>query len=107
MVHAERAERIRQLVTSARISIIMVGEELITAKKEHPREFVAWLKQEFDWSKTTAYKYMRVAEAFWKFPLGGNSAIDGLTIDASAAVPASLRANVVYHSPLKGKGHRS
>jgi hypothetical protein len=78
----ERAQRIRDLVGVARTCIIEIGRELIAAKaKVGHGEWLPWLKDEFDWGETTAWKYMQVAKAF-KSSLGED--FTGLTIDATA-----------------------
>ncbi|HEY2617819.1 MAG TPA: DUF3102 domain-containing protein [Acetobacteraceae bacterium] len=78
----ERAERVRNLVNTARVCILEIGRELIAAKAEVPHgEWLAWLEAEFGWTVRTADKYMHVAGAF-KLEPGSN--FDGITIDATA-----------------------
>jgi hypothetical protein len=78
----ERAQRIRELVGTARLCILEIGRELIAAKATVVHgEWLGWLKDEFGWSDETARKYMRVAEAF-QIPTKLEFA--GLTIDATA-----------------------
>jgi hypothetical protein len=79
----ERAQRIRDLVGTARTCIIEIGRELIAASAEVPRgAWEEWLKAEFDWSDRTARKYIAVANAFQSEPGSGSN--DAITIDATA-----------------------
>jgi hypothetical protein len=96
----ERAQRIRDLVGTARLCIIEVGRELIAAKAqiEHGG-WLSWIKTEFGWSQPTASRFMQVAEAFKLFSVNNMA---GLTIDATALyalassdVPQSARDEAV------------
>ncbi len=79
----ERAQRIRDLVGTARVCIIEIGRELIAAKREVVHgDWLPWLRDEFGWTERTAQKYIAVAQAFGKYELGSH--FDGLTIDATA-----------------------
>jgi hypothetical protein len=97
---AERAQRIRGLVVSARMSIIAIGQELIAAKAEvRPGEWLSWLTVEFDWDARTAQRYMQVADAF---KCDSVSYLADLSIDATAFytlsepdVPQSVRDEAV------------
>ena len=61
----DRAQRIRDLVGTARMCIIEIGRELIAAKAQVAHgEWLPWLKEEFGWHQTTASRYMQVAQAF-------------------------------------------
>ncbi len=63
--------------------LIDAGLELIKAREEcPPGKWLQWLQAEFDWSAETAYKLIRVAEAFQ--PDGNAGEIEGLSIDVSA-----------------------
>ena len=76
----QRAQRIRDLVGTARTCIIEIGRELIAAKTQVVHGgWLPWLKEEFGWSVRTADNYMSVA---YKFATVAN--FDGLTIDATA-----------------------
>jgi hypothetical protein len=79
----QRAQRIRDLVGTARTCIIEIGRELIAAKGELAHgDWLPWLEAEFGWGETTARKYMQVAEMFAKSSLGAD--FEALTIDATA-----------------------
>src|SRR5580692_3722479 len=78
----ERAQRIRSLVVSARMSIIAIGQELIAAKAEvRHGEWLSWLKVEFDWDARTAQQYIQVADAF---KCDSVSHLADVSIDATA-----------------------
>jgi hypothetical protein len=78
----ERAQRIRDLVGTARLCILEIGRELIAAKAMLAHgEWLPWLKDEFGWPARTGQAYMAVAEAFKSASLAH---FDGLTIDATA-----------------------
>jgi hypothetical protein len=78
----EIAVEINQL---ARGNIIDIGKLLLEAKAqcEHG-EWLEWLDSEFDWSVTTAERYMASAELVAKFPTVGNLNIAPSTIYALA-----------------------
>ena len=90
----ERAQRIRDLVGTARVCIIEVGRELIAAKAEVGHGgWLDWIEGEFGWSERTAENYMLVARKF-----ASVADFSGLTIDATAlyalaapSVPQRLR----------------
>src|SRR4051794_21582135 len=65
-VLTQRAQRIRDLVGTARTCIIEVGRELLAARREMHGELAweRWLEAEFSWSERQAAKYVTVATAF-------------------------------------------
>jgi hypothetical protein len=101
----ERAERVRNLVSTARVCILEIGRELLAAKREVPSgQWLAWLDTEFAWTEDTAQRYMRVARAF---QIPHDAVFDGLTIDASALyalaapeVPQAARDEAVVRAEL-------
>lgn len=64
----ERAQRIRDLVAVTRGCILEIGRQLIAAREDPNLAdriiWQAWLKDEFGWKESTAYKYISVAKAF-------------------------------------------
>jgi N6-adenosine-specific RNA methylase IME4 len=75
----QRTEEIRILARRMANDIVGIGQRLIEIKARLGHgHFGEWLEYEFSWSHTTAWKFMRVAEAF-KF-----SHCENLTIEASA-----------------------
>lgn len=78
----QRAQRIRDLVGTARLCIIEIGRELIAAKKLVVHgEWLPWIDREFGWDDVTASRYMKVARAFQNLQ---REEFAGLTIDATA-----------------------
>ena len=78
----ERAQRIRDLVGTARLCIIEIGRELIAAKKMVAHGgWLPWIDREFGWSEPTAQRYMQVARAF---QIPQREGFERLTIDATA-----------------------
>ena len=66
----ELAEEIRSLVRLTAEGVIEIGHRLIEARAILKAEgkWVAWLKEEFEWSVATAYNIMRAAEAVKREP---------------------------------------
>jgi N6-adenosine-specific RNA methylase IME4 len=61
----ESTVRIKALQRSASESIVEIGKELLLVKSLVQRgQFDAWVEQEFEWSRVTAYKLMAVAAKF-------------------------------------------
>jgi hypothetical protein len=61
----ERAQRIRDLVGTARTCIIEIGRELIAAKTTVAHgDWLPWIEDEFGWKERTAENYMMVARKF-------------------------------------------
>lgn len=59
------ADRIRELVKLTTESAIEIGRRLLDVRGTlEPRAFHAWLKAEFRWDKSTAWKFMASAEHF-------------------------------------------
>jgi DNA-directed RNA polymerase subunit M/transcription elongation factor TFIIS len=60
-----RAEEIRKLTHRMKTDIYKVGEHLLEVKDMLPHgEFLPWIKEEFGWKRTTAHRFMRVAQSF-------------------------------------------
>ena len=66
----ELAEEIRALAKLTAEGIVEIGHRLIEARAILKAEgrWVAWLEDEFDWSVSTAYQFIRVAEAVRREP---------------------------------------
>lgn len=94
-----RAQRIRDLVGTARLCIIEIGRELIAAKEECEHgDWLPWLDREFGWSEATAKNYMNVARAFKSPTISDlNFSIDATALYALSApgVPQSARDEAV------------
>lgn len=79
---AAQAEAIRVLGKRVVGDIIEIGQRLITVRDKLPDgHWLSWLKDEFDWSQSTAWRFMQVAKGF-----GGHlfTVNNDLQIDASA-----------------------
>jgi hypothetical protein len=79
----DAAAKIKLYGQRAAESIVAIGKELIRARDalRDDGTFLEWVRQEFDWSKSRAYRFIDVAEAFPNL----GSAGDGLgQIDVSA-----------------------
>lgn len=66
----ELAEEIRALASQTAERIVEIGNRLIEARAilKPKGEWMAWLEQEFAWSRQTAYNFIRVAEAVEQEP---------------------------------------
>ncbi len=65
IVVKQRTLEIRAQVKHSAHAIADIGEKLIDVRSKLPEGgFSAWLKAEFDWTKMTAYRFIRVAEQF-------------------------------------------
>lgn len=90
----ETTGEIRQF---ARVAITQIGAKLIEAKARVGHGyFLPWLEAEFDWSESTAQRYMRVSESF------KSVTVTDLPIDAKAlyllsapSVPQLVRDSIV------------
>ena len=58
------AKRIRTRMKRSVEDIIVIGQELTSAKGLLKGGFHNWIETEFDWSEATAYRFMRVADRF-------------------------------------------
>ncbi len=65
IVVKQRTLEIKAQVKHSAHAIADIGEKLIDVRSKLPEGgFSAWLKAEFDWTKMTAYRFIRVAEQF-------------------------------------------
>lgn len=65
-----KTAEIKILIKQTAQGIIEIGQRLIEVKDELPHgDFLKWLESEFEWSKSTAYNFINVAE---KFPTVGS-----------------------------------
>lgn len=97
---APRAERIRNLVNTARGCVIEAGLELVAASEEvPPGQWGAWLREEFGWTTRTAEKYRHVAIAFrgesGSPPYAVNIDSSALYLLAAPTVPDEVRKQAV------------
>lgn len=68
VVVEQRTEEIRDLVRKTAQDIYRIGEKLIQVKERLPHgQFGPWLDEEFGWSKSSARRFMYVAQSFESF----------------------------------------
>ena len=73
MVVQQRTNEVKTLIRRTSQDIIAIGQKLIEIKQHLGyRNFINWLKSEFNWSVSTATKFLQVGEqfkgsiSFWK-----------------------------------------
>ena len=94
---ATKAALIRQLARVTASNIVEIGQHLIDVKERVGQgNFIEWIKGEFEWARTTAWRFMEVAE---KMP---RSNLEHLDIDVSAlyliaapSTPAPVREEAI------------
>jgi hypothetical protein len=79
--HADKIRELRDCATKHLLShVIAIGEYLVKAKKICPHgDWLLWLKREFDWSQSTADRFVQVyhqrdklpTRGYFEFPLNG------------------------------------
>lgn len=70
---AEKTAKVKILTAQTAENIIEIGKTLLEVKEKLPHgEFLSWLENEVNYSKSTAYNFMKVAKEFPNFQLVGN-----------------------------------
>lgn len=70
---AEKTAKVKILTAQTAENIIEIGKTLLEVKENLPRgEFLNWLENEVNYSKSTAYNFMKVAKEFPNFQSVGN-----------------------------------
>jgi hypothetical protein len=65
VVVKQRTGEIKELMRNTAEAIVRIGEKLAEVREQLPEgHFQDWLKQEFDWSRRTAYNFISVYEQF-------------------------------------------
>jgi hypothetical protein len=70
------AKRVDRLLNARTRNAVELGKELSTGRVECEKtgdEFLVWLSERFDMSKSTAYNYMNAADYVKRFPTVGNA----------------------------------
>lgn len=96
----DQAESIRGLVRQTAQHIHSIGQSLIAVKERlgHGR-FRSWVETEFDWSVSTASKFMNVARRFKDCDIANmDIAASALYVLASSSVPDSALEEVVQRT---------
>ena len=70
---AEKTAKVKILTAQTAENIIEIGRTLLEVKENLPRgEFLNWLENDVNYSKSTAYNFMKVAKEFPDFQQVGN-----------------------------------
>ena len=65
MVVQQRTNEVKTLMRRTSQDVIVIGQKLIEVKQHLGHgNFINWLKSEFNWSVSTATKFMQVGEQF-------------------------------------------
>ncbi len=93
VVVQQRTSEIKSLVKRNAQEVIEIGQKLIDVKEKLGHgKFRCWLKAEFSWGPTTAWKYMKVTETFKCSPCEHlDIAASALYLLATPSVPESAR----------------
>ena len=91
------AARIRQRNVSMAEQYIDNGKDLLLIKAKIPVGFWQdWLRDEFNWQRSTALRMMRLARVFGDMQIGGvQVSIKALDLLAQQDVPESIRSNAI------------
>lgn len=97
VVVQQRTSEIKSLVKRNAQEVIEIGQKLIDVKEKLGHgKFRCWLKAEFSWGTTTAWKYMKVTETFKCLPCEHlDIAASALYLLATPSVPESVRNEVL------------
>lgn len=87
----EHTSRLHELERRTGEGIIEMGQHLIAVKDKMPGEFEEWLKVEFGWGRSTAYKFMQVYDAFGGRVQNLDIAPSAIYALASGNVPEGMR----------------
>jgi protein gp37 len=94
---AHAASDIRALLTHTAQNVITIGQKLQAVKAVLPHgQWEAWLRQEFDWSLSSAVKMIQVAERFKSVNLTDlRLDVSSLYLLAAPSTPSAARAEAV------------
>ena len=89
----QTTSEIKGLIRQTAQEIVEVGQKLATVKRQLKHgEFRSWLKSEFNWSVSSATKFMQVSEQFKNVNLAHfNFATSALYVLAAPSTPESAR----------------
>ncbi len=94
----ERTDEIKALMRRSAEDIIAIGRKLaeVKARLDHGR-FLDWLDAEFGWRRSTAYRFMHVADAFAAVETCqiGKFAPSALYLLAAPSTPETVRAEAL------------
>lgn len=97
---AEKTAKVKILTAQTAENIIEIGRTLLEVKENLPRgEFLSWLENEVNYSKSTAYNFMKVAKEFPNFQLVGNLGMRKLL--ALTGIEAEGREKIIADNDLE------
>lgn len=102
MVVQQRTNEVKTLMRRTSEDIIAIGQKLIEVKQHLGHgNFINWLKSEFNWSVSTANKFMQVGEQFKLVNFTNlNITASALYLIAAPSTPKDARAEVVDRASL-------
>lgn len=96
---AEKTAKVKILTAQTAENIIEIGKTLLEVKENIPYgEFQNWLENEVNYSKSTAYNFMKVAKEFPDFQLVGNLGMKKLL--ALTGIEAENREKIINNNDL-------
>ena len=97
MVVQQRTNEVKTLMRRTSQDVIAIGQKLIEVKQHLGHgNFMNWLKSEFNWSVSTATKFMQVGEQFKFINFTNlNITVSELYLLAAFSTPKEARAEVL------------
>lgn len=97
---AEKTAKVKILTAQTAENIIEIGKTLLEVKEKLPHgEFLNWLENDVNYSKSTAYNFMKVAKAFPNFQSVGNLGMRKLL--ALTGIEADEREKIIADNDLE------
>lgn len=97
---AEKTAKVKILTAQTAENIIEIGRTLLEVKENIPHgEFLSWLENEVNYSKSTAYNFMKVAKEFPNFQQVGNLGMRKLL--ALTGIESESREKVIANNDLE------
>lgn len=97
---AEKTAKVKILTAQTAENIIEIGRTLLEVKENLPRgEFLSWLENEVNYSKSTAYNFMKVAKEFPNFQHVGNLGMRKLLV--LTGIEADGREKIIADNDLE------
>lgn len=88
----DQADAIRFEYTQAAQNIVSIGQRLMEVQDRlEYGEFMLWVKDEFGWSKSQAYRFIDTAKNFLDFPTLGNFDKSALYLLSAPSTPEPAR----------------
>lgn len=97
---AEKTAKVKILTAQTAENIIEIGRTLLEVKENLPRgEFLNWLENDVNYSKSTAYNFMKVAKAFPDFQQVGTLGVRKLL--ALTGIESEGREKIIADNDLE------